>query len=180
MTDRYDDAPQCPDTLDGEQCELPLGHTGNHMSHNDDWPNQAARTAARQTTGQDERDPRHALCGVECPAVGQPNEATCTEDFRRPRCHPRHTDDCPYTDPAVGQPAEAHDTDARPSVHRWAAELYDPLADEWIPGTRYLVRDRALAALAHLRARAPKWKDGTPVERRLVRETTTWTVEDER
>lgn len=44
----------------------------------------AARTAARQTTGQDD---------------------TCTEDARRPRCHPRHTDDCPYTDPAVGQPA---------------------------------------------------------------------------
>ncbi|KAA6220029.1 hypothetical protein [Streptomyces filamentosus] len=70
----------------------------------------AARTAARQTTGQDERDPRHALCGVECPAVGQPNEATCTEDFRRPRCHPRHTDDCPYTDPSIA---------ADPTPLRW-------------------------------------------------------------
>ena len=67
--------------------------------------------------------------------------------------------------------------EAHPAQHRWAAELHDPLADEWIPGTRYLLRDRAVNDLEHARKIAPKWKDGTPTERRLVRETTTYTVE---
>ncbi|MEU9611839.1 hypothetical protein AB0D56_09840 [Streptomyces sp. NPDC048209] len=74
------------------------------------------------------------------------------------------------------QPAPA-ETEAHPAEHTWAAELRDPLANEWIPGTRYLVRDRAVNALAHARKVAAKWKDGTPTERRLVRATTTYTVE---
>jgi hypothetical protein len=57
------------------------------------------------------------------------------------------------------------------------AELYDPVADEWVPGTRYLDRDRAVKHLDHANAIGPRWKDGTPVERRIVRETTTYTVE---
>lgn len=69
-------------------------------------------------------------------------------------------------------PAEAH-----PAEHTWAAELHDPLANEWIPGTRYLVRDRAVNDLDHARKIAATWKDGTPTERRLVRATTTYTVE---
>ena len=68
--------------------------------------------------------------------------------------------------------AEAH-----PAEHTWAAELHDPLADEWVPGTRYLARDRAVNALAHARRIGPTWKDGTPTQRRLVRATTTYTVE---
>jgi hypothetical protein len=69
-------------------------------------------------------------------------------------------------------------TEAHPAEHRWAAELYDPVADEWVPGTRYPDRDRAVKHLAHASAIGPKWKDGTPVQRRLVRATTTYTVED--
>ncbi|MFB7832043.1 hypothetical protein [Streptomyces sp. NPDC056056] len=105
--------------------------------------------AARQTTGQAERDPRHALCGAECPTVGQP--------------------------------AEAHDTDeARPPRSRWLAEHYDPLAKEWVSGWAE-DREGALERLEYARTHTPTWPDdGQPIQRRLVRETTTWTVEDER
>jgi hypothetical protein len=77
--------------------------------------------------------------------------------------------------PATTQP----ETEAHPAEHSWAAELYDPLAEEWVPGTRYPVRDRAVNALAHSRRLGPTWKDGTPTRRRLVRATTTYTVEPE-
>ncbi|MFF8590011.1 hypothetical protein ACF061_00985 [Streptomyces sp. NPDC015220] len=74
---------------------------------------------------------------------------------------------------------EARPVEHQPPSHRWAAEFRDPVADEWIPGTRFLNRHHAVqryeAAIQH----APAWKDGTPVERRLVRETTTYTVEAE-
>jgi hypothetical protein len=73
---------------------------------------------------------------------------------------------------AETQPSEAH-----PAEHKWAAELYDPLAEQWVPGTRYADRDRAVNALAHGKRVGPAWKDGTPTERRLVRTTTTYTVE---
>jgi hypothetical protein len=73
--------------------------------------------------------------------------------------------------------AETQDSEAHPAEHTWAAELHDPLADEWVPGTRYITRDRAVNALTHARAIGPTWKDGTPTERRLVRATTTYTVE---
>jgi uncharacterized Zn finger protein (UPF0148 family) len=79
---------------------------------------------------------------------------------------------------AEEQPAETQDgAEAHPAEHTWAAELHDPLADEWVPGTRYLVRDRAMNALAHAKRLGPTWKDGTPTGRRLVRATTTYTVE---
>ena len=71
------------------------------------------------------------------------------------------------------QQTEAHDPE-----HTWAAELYDPIADEWVPGTRYLVRERAVNALNHAKRLGPTWKDGTPTQRRLVRATTTYTVEE--
>jgi hypothetical protein len=67
--------------------------------------------------------------------------------------------------------------EAHPAEHTWAAELHDPTADEWVPGTRYITRDRAVNALAHAKRLGSVWKDGTPVERRLVRATTTYTVE---
>ncbi|MGW0948516.1 hypothetical protein ACWD4O_39000 [Streptomyces sp. NPDC002623] len=69
------------------------------------------------------------------------------------------------------------ETEAHPSEHTWAAELHDPLADEWVPGTRYIARDRAVNALAHAKRIGPTWKDGTPTQRRLVRATTTYSVE---
>ncbi|MFF8910587.1 hypothetical protein [Streptomyces olivaceoviridis] len=79
---------------------------------------------------------------------------------------------------AQQDPAQDGETEAHPAEHRWAAELYDPVADEWVPGTRYAVRDRAVKHLEHARAIGPAWKDGTPTQRRLVRETTTYTIED--
>ncbi|MBE4796160.1 hypothetical protein [Streptomyces caniscabiei] len=72
----------------------------------------------------------------------------------------------------------AAETEAHPAEHTWAAELHDPLADEWVPGTRYPVRDRAVNALNHAKRLGPTWKDGTLTERRLVRATTTYTVEE--
>lgn len=74
--------------------------------------------------------------------------------------------------PHAETPDEAH-----PAEHSWAAELHDPLADEWVPGTRYTDRDRAVNALTHAKRLGPTWKDGTPTQRRLVRATTTYTVE---
>ncbi|MCX5253574.1 hypothetical protein OOK27_05225 [Streptomyces canus] len=85
----------------------------------------------------------------------------------------------PADDPSrlADEAQQQPDTEAHPAEHKWAAELYDPLAEEWVPGTRYADRDRALNALAHAKRVGPTWKDGTPTERRLVRTTTTYTVE---
>lgn len=82
--------------------------------------------------------------------------------------------------PAVGQPAEAHGTEARPPRHAWRIEHYDPTAKEWAPQARYTAYEEVAERLAMLTARYPLWADKRPVERRVVRETTTWTVEDER
>lgn len=73
--------------------------------------------------------------------------------------------DCPT-------PAEAH-----PPSHRWYVETRDGLADEWSGGIRYRSRDEAAARLHALNAAHPLWRDGTPVQRRLTRETTSYTVE---
>jgi hypothetical protein len=80
---------------------------------------------------------------------------------------------------AAETPGPETQGDAHPAEHTWAAELRDPLVEEWAPGTRYVVRERAVDALAHARRLAPTWTDGTPTERRLVRATTTYTVEPE-
>ncbi|MFD0035562.1 hypothetical protein ACFVJK_46815 [Streptomyces sp. NPDC127172] len=82
-----------------------------------------------------------------------------------------------YTLEPDSAPAGPAETEARPAEHTWAVELHDPLADEWVPGTRYPVRERAVNHLHHANAIGPAWKDGPPVERRLVRSTTTHTVE---
>ncbi|MFF8544791.1 hypothetical protein ACF060_31395 [Streptomyces werraensis] len=67
--------------------------------------------------------------------------------------------------------------EAHPAEHAWAVELYDPDADEWVPGTRYKDRSRAVRHLDYANKIGPTWKDGTPTRRRLVRTTTTHTVE---
>ena len=135
--------------------------------------------AARQASGQ-QPDEVVCVCDTEpesCTFVGDPDPAPHTCPDGEP---------CPdHDEPAAGlsdtQPANdrAAAEEARPAVHRWAVELHDPLAGEWAPGTRYLDRGQALAHLANVRAIGPRWKDGTPVDRRLVRETTTWTVEED-
>lgn len=84
----------------------------------------------------------------------------------------------PFLCPAEAHDGDTQDAEAHPAEHSWAAELHDPLADQWVPGTRYRVRDRAVNALEHARTIGPTWKDGTPTRRRLVRATTTYTVEE--
>jgi hypothetical protein len=70
------------------------------------------------------------------------------------------------------------ETEAHPRRDRWRVEIYDPLAKEWAPGIPLLVRERAVERLETAQIHSPRWADDdTPVARRLVRETTTYTVE---
>ncbi|WP_228981438.1 hypothetical protein [Streptomyces sp. DH12] len=70
--------------------------------------------------------------------------------------------------------------DARPAYSRWRVETRDPDADEWAPGMPFGSSDEAHARRALLDTHHPKCRDGRPVERRVVRETTTWTIEETR
>jgi hypothetical protein len=73
---------------------------------------------------------------------------------------------------------EQAETEARPRSIRWRVEIYDPLAKEWAPGAPFLVRERAVERLNVAQIYSPRWADDeTPVTRRLVRETTTYTIE---
>jgi hypothetical protein len=56
-------------------------------------------------------------------------------------------------------------------------ETRDPLANEWAPGSHFASRPHAVERYETANRHAPLWRDGTPVERRIVRETTTYTVE---
>lgn len=64
------------------------------------------------------------------------------------------------------------DTEAQPPYHRWYTEQLDPVANEWAPGWRFTDRAEAVERYRILS------EHGTPAERRLVRETTTYTVEE--
>ncbi|MFE7547035.1 hypothetical protein [Streptomyces gardneri] len=149
-----------------------------------------APAAARQTTGQDDTDEQRYTAEV-VQAAQRAHDA-------EPKCRncghlwQHHGDEvcgvlsghqgaayyCGCTDaeedhaPAVGQPAEAHDTDVCSPRIRWAVEHRFPAGTTILPG----VNDRAEAE-AHLEATRARWPDAA---HRLVRETTTWTVEDER
>lgn len=69
--------------------------------------------------------------------------------------------------------------EAYPSHSRWRVETRDPPANEWSGGIALTNRNDAVAKLARLNATYPTWRDDvTPVERRLVRETTTYTIEE--
>ncbi|MFD5566610.1 hypothetical protein [Streptomyces cadmiisoli] len=70
------------------------------------------------------------------------------------------------------------DTEAHPPHHRWSIETRDAVADQWPPGTPIADRDKAVERYEHVTRNWPTWKDGLPVERRLVRATTTYTVEE--
>jgi hypothetical protein len=74
---------------------------------------------------------------------------------------------------AAGQSAEQ----AQPPRHRWRVESLDNLADEWAPGTPFLNRHHAVERYDAVNDSHSTWKDGTPVKRRIVRETTTYTIE---
>lgn len=72
---------------------------------------------------------------------------------------------------------EAQRGEAHPSRYRWRTEVLDDT--EWVANSTYF--DNAADALAYqedLARRHPTWSmDDTPIERRLVREETTFTVE---
>lgn len=63
---------------------------------------------------------------------------------------------------------------AHPPRVRWHVETHDPLANEWSSGTPYTDPQTAVKARTYRDEHYPKWADGTPVERRLVLETTTF------
>jgi hypothetical protein len=79
----------------------------------------AARTAARQATGQNDTWPLATPCGYcahtlnwhvtggRCRVTAGENGCGCTTFVAPDGSHPDH----PHHAPAVGQPAEAHDTD---------------------------------------------------------------------
>jgi hypothetical protein len=65
-----------------------------------------------------------------------------------------------------------------PSQSRWRVEMYDPVAGQWAPGSSLPSLEAARQRLAQAEHVAPKWRDDkTPVQRRIVRETTTYAIE---
>jgi hypothetical protein len=71
------------------------------------------------------------------------------------------------------------EAEARPPLHRWRVEIRD--TTDWMPaGALHADKDKAQGLLNAANTGRPTWTDGTPVERRLVRETTTYTVEPRR
>lgn len=72
--------------------------------------------------------------------------------------------------------AEERAAEAHPPIHRWRVEHID--GGEWVPASGLKEnRDEAVAQLDAGKRARPLWADGSPVRRRLVRETTTYTVD---
>ncbi|WP_069751640.1 hypothetical protein [Streptomyces sp. EN16] len=74
--------------------------------------------------------------------------------------------------------AGAHQTEqAQPTKTQWAVEIYDPRHSMWVGGPRFHAPEVAVDARAAYEKNTPMWTDGSPVQRRIVREETTYTVE---
>lgn len=147
----------------------------------------AARTAAaRQTTGQTDTE-----------AVAEAERVCALPDWVDCSCN--HLTGCEHPHPAVGQPAEAQaacgcgEPQAPGTVHRPGAPCYvqEQPIEARRPDTMWLVMRRGetdwLSASTHyskreqaLRKLEQRRKEQPEDTHRLVRETTTWTVEDER
>ena len=84
--------------------------------------------------------------------------------------------DCPEPDAATTV-LEQYANEARPPQHSWRVETHDPIANQWAPGSHFLRREAAVERYDTATSTAPVWTDGRPVERRIVRETTTYTVD---
>ncbi|WP_326811664.1 hypothetical protein [Streptomyces scopuliridis] len=164
--------------VDGDQCAKPAGHSDDLHMPLETWQKHERRArweaAARAAKRPVDRAALRAYMAVadeeqqDLLAVLQAERAQADGIITGLRAELEQARATTLNEAA----AEAH-----PAEQSWAAELYDPLADEWVPGTRYLVRDRAVNHLAHASAVGPTWKDGTPTQHRLVRATTTYTVE---
>lgn len=69
--------------------------------------------------------------------------------------------------------------EARPPFSQWRVEGFDPSAKEWFRGSPMPTLEAARERLQHAQWHGPTWRhDGSPVERRIVRETTTYSVEE--
>ena len=148
----------------------PHGDDAPVQQHGSDPSRLAAETPQPETQAEDLAAGLPLVQG-NCPACRRAELFLGTGGY--PTCS---NADCPEPDAATTV-LEQYANEAHEPEHTWAAELHDPLADEWVPGTRYIDRDRAVNALNHSKRLGPAWKDGTPTERRLVRATTTYTVE---
>ncbi|GAA2803388.1 hypothetical protein [Streptomyces showdoensis] len=137
----------------------------------------AARQAAGQPTAYEAL--RCAHCGLEVEDKGDPS----MDGNHHVRwvhvpggysiCFPQQSASSPRATPAAGLAAPTnHDTEVRPPRSTWRVEGYD--ADRWLPlGMPEEDRETAVARRASWEQRLPE----TPT--RLVRETTTWTVESD-
>lgn len=67
--------------------------------------------------------------------------------------------------------------EAHPAKTQWAVEIYDPRHSTWVTPTRFHAPEVAADAQAAYEKNTPMWTDGSPVQRRIVREETTYTVD---
>lgn len=144
----------------------------------------AVRDAARQTAGQTvcacgHPKERHLTCCTECPCIGYAQ--TWPPQKRRivPVCDqcsaPWATGHSCDAIPAVEQPAEAQPAEAHPPRERWRVEYQLNSDRRWhLDQPPYPDADDARDEIARKR------KHGSRFPLRLVRETTTWTVEETR
>lgn len=158
--EHVDDCPGCETAVDhDEHCPTPETHNWGCGCPTDKWPAADARSSIAAHMGTQGNDPTLALL------LNRYHEAVARQAVAE------HT-------AAAGQP-DTQQTEAHPPTHRWQAEFHDPVADEWIAHFTTADRDKAVERLQQVRSSRPRWADdGTPVDRRLVRETTTWTVEE--
>lgn len=106
-----------------------------------------------------------------CPACRQASLFLGTGGY--PTCS---NSECPEPDAATTV-LEQYAHEAHPPNHAWRVETRDPIADQWAPGSHFAHRPNAVQRRDTANRTAPLWEDGTPVERRIVRETTTYTVD---
>jgi hypothetical protein len=130
------------------------------------WFTTAATATAelRRLAGEVQQDEERGIC--TCAAAG----VTLLP--------PGHYGDCPECPREVQQDPTQDGEEAHPPQHAWRVETRDPLANEWAPGSHFPRRQAAVERYETANRTAPLWRDGTPVERRIVRETTTYTVEE--
>ena len=77
----------------------------------------------------------------------------------------------------VAELESAQETEAHPAKTQWAVEIYDPRHSMWVAPTRFHAPEVAADAMKDYEKSTPTWSDGSPVQQRIVRETTTYTVE---
>lgn len=138
------------------------------------------RDAARTASGQQPETTVCAHCGLEVENRGEPSMDGNHHVLwvhvpgGYSVCFPQQSASSPRATPAVGQPAEAQATDeAHPADVTWTIEKRGDT--DWLQASSHHDdREKAISRLANRREQFPL------NEFRLVRETTTWTVEDER